>query len=220
MSGVLQIDFNVVFYMVVGIFALAGFMRGWWKEAITTGMLVFLLILLTNPELASTIITKINELLAQLRNVDFVSSGATDTISDIDPAQNQLYIIVMVVLVIVSYFIGNSMEGNFNITTGGRIFGAILGLTNGFIILSLLKEYVLGRYLPEGSFASSSVAPEQLTVTVTNVPQSSITDGFAIWLLIFGGVLLVIYAVMNKFSYTKGKFTTKPPLGYSAPAKK
>lgn len=220
MSGVLQIDFNVVFYMVVGIFALAGFMRGWWKEAITTGILVFLLILLTNPELASTIITKINELLAQIRNVDFVSSGATDSINDIDATQSQFYIILMVIMVVVSYFVGNSMEGNFNITTGGRIFGAILGLTNGFIILSLLKEYVLGRYLPEGAFAASSTAPEQLSITVTNVPQASITDGFAIWLLIIGGVLLLVYAVTNKFSYTKGKFSTKPPLGYSAPAKK
>lgn len=220
MSGVLQVDFNVVFYMVVGIFALAGFMRGWWKEAITTGILVFLLILLTNPELASTIISRINELLAQIRNVEFVSAGATDSISDIDPAQNQIYIIVMVVLVIVSYFIGNSLEGNFNITTGGRIFGAVLGMTNGFIILSLLKEYVLGRYLPEGSFAASATAPEQLSITVTNVPQTSITDGFAIWLLIFAGALILIYAITNKFSYTKGKFSTKPPLGYNAPAKK
>lgn len=213
MPGILQIDFQVFFYMVIGIFGLAGFMRGWWKEAITTGLLVFLLILLAYPELAANIIDQINTLLGRVREVSFVSSGAVDAPSNVDPAESQFYIILMTVLVIISYFIGNAF-GNFNTTTGGRIFGGILGLTNGFIILSLVKEYILRRYLPEGTFMSAAAAPEQITMTITDVPQASITDGFGLWVFIIGGALLLVFAVTSQISYTSGKIKRRPPLGY------
>jgi hypothetical protein len=213
MTSVLDIDFQVVFYMVVGLFGLAGFVRGWWKEAITTGLLVFLLIMLEFPDLAQTIIDTVNNLLGRVRDVELVQSAGVVPPTEVDPNQSQVYIITLVVLVVVSYFIGNSGIGNFNITTGGRIFGGILGFTNGFIILSLVREYILRRFLTPGAFAAAS-APEQLTVNITNVPRSSITDGFAIWVFIIAGALLVMFALFSRISYTSGKLSARPPLGY------
>ena len=44
MNSLVQVDFVVLMYMVAGVFGLVGFFRGWWKEAITAGLLSALLI--------------------------------------------------------------------------------------------------------------------------------------------------------------------------------
>ncbi len=212
--GIIDIDFRVFFYMVVGLFGLAGFLRGWWKEAITTGLLAFLLILLEYPDLAATIIGKINDLLSQLRGSSFVASGTVPPPGNVDPGQSQVYIITLIVLIVVSYFIGKAGVGDAKLTTGGRIFGGVLGLTNGFIILSLLREYVLRRFLPGAGVSAAAAVPNNLTVTVSNVPRQSIMDGFAIWVFIIGGALLLIFAISNRIQYTKGKIGLKPPMGH------
>ncbi len=220
MNGVLNIDFNVVFYMVVGLFGLAGFMRGWWKEAITTGLLAFLLIMLENPELAQQIIDAVNNVLNQLRgNSTFAAAGVTPGL--IPANQQQVYVVVLVLLVVLSYFIGNASLSS-ALTTGGRIFGGVLGFTNGFIVLSLFKEYVLGRFLPGGlatelgtaSVAGAAAVPESLTVTIANVPRTSITDGFSIWVFIIGGAFLFLFALTSRVAIENGKITKRPPLGY------
>ena len=125
MNNTLNIDYTVVFYMVVGLFGLAGFLRGWWKEAITTGLLSLLLIMLEKPELAQQIIDSINKLIDTFRNSSaFSAAGNLAPGSEISASQRETYIIVLIVLIIVSYFIGN-MTLNNNLTAGGRIFGAI-----------------------------------------------------------------------------------------------
>ena len=212
--GIIDIDFQVFFYMVVGLFGLAGFLRGWWKEAITTGLLAFLLILLEYPDLAATLIGKINDLLSRLRDVSFVASGTVPPPGNVDPSQSQVYIITMIVLVVASYFIGKASLGDVNLTTGGRIFGGVLGLANGVIILSLFREYVLRRFLPGAGVSAAAAVPDNLTVTIRNVPRETIADGFAIWVFIIGGVLLLLFAVSNRIEYTKGKIGAKPPLGH------
>ncbi len=225
MNNTLNIDYNVVFYMVVGLFGLAGFLRGWWKEAITTGLLSLLLIMLEKPELAQQIIDSINKLLDSFRNSSaFSAAGSLAPGGDIPANQRETYIIVLIVLIVVSYFIGN-MTLNNDLTTGGRIFGGVLGFTNGFIVLSLFKEYILGRFLPGGlatelgtasaaSIATAASVPDNLTLSITNVPKASITDGFAIWIFIVGGVLLLLFALSSRVQFERGKITKRPPLGY------
>jgi len=215
MNGVLNIDFQVFFYMVVGLFGLVGFLRGWWKEAITTGLLVFLLIMLKYPTLAATIIERINGIIDLIRASDTIrAAGAIDPPATVDPAQSQFYVILLIVLVAASYFIGKVGLGNAAVTAGGRLFGGILGFTNGFIILSLLREYVLRRFLPNSGIAAASVTPDNITMTITGVPQTSITDGLTIWILIIGGGLLFLASLSTRFKLTKGSISKQPPPGY------
>lgn len=223
MNGVLSIDFNVVLYMVVGLFGLAGFLRGWWKEAITTGLLAFLLVMLENPELAQQIIDAINNLLNSVRGISTIAAAGVAP-GTIVASQQQVYVVVLVLLVVMSYFVGNASLNN-SLTTGGRIFGGVLGFTNGFIVLSLFKEYVLGRFLPGGlatelgtinaaSAATAASVPQNLTVSIANVPQTSITDGFSIWIFIIGGAMLFLFALTSRVGIQNGKLSAKPPVGY------
>ena len=207
-------DFQVFFYMVIGIFGLAGFMRGWWKEAITTGLLVFLLAMLKYPDLAAAVVDLLNQGLDLLSQLLIKAGLLQQSIAHIDPANSQFYIFTLVFFVIISYFIGRSAAGTLNITVGGRMFGAILGLLNGFIILSLFREYILQRYLPNTGIATSTAAASTATMTVSNVPQQTVMDGAGIWILIIGGVLLLFFAISSRISYTSGKVKTRAPIGY------
>ncbi|MFQ5577646.1 MAG: hypothetical protein ACE5G8_11755, partial [Anaerolineae bacterium] len=125
----------------------------------------------------------------------------------------------LIVLIIVSYFIGKTGVGDLKLTTGGRLFGGVLGLTNGFIVLSLLREYVLRRFLPGSGVSAAAAVPDNLTLTISNVPRETIMDGFAIWVFIIGGALLLIIALSSRISYTSGKISRRSPLGY-VPGKK
>ncbi len=225
MNNTLDINYTVVFYMIVGLFGLAGFLRGWWKEAITTGLLTLLLIMLEKPDLAQQIIDSVNNLLDKFRTTAaFSAAGSLAPTTDIQANQRETYIIVLIALVIVSYFIGNMTLSN-DLTAGGRIFGGMLGFTNGFIALSLFKEYILGRFLPGGlatelgaasaaSAATAASIPDNLTLSITNVPKTSITDGFSIWIFIVGGALLFLFALTSRVSIERGKISKRPPLGY------
>jgi hypothetical protein len=208
-------DFQVFFYMVIGIFGLAGFMRGWWKEAITTGLLVFLLAMLKYPDLAAAVVDLLNQGLDLLSQLLIKTGLLQQSIAHIDPANSQFYIFTLIFFIIISYFIGRSAAGTLNITVGGRMFGAILGLLNGFIILSLFREYILQRYLPNtGVTASAAATATTATMTVSNVPSQTVMDGAGIWILIIGGVLLFFFAISSRISYTSGKVKTRAPIGY------
>jgi hypothetical protein len=69
----MQINWTIVTYIVVGYFAIAGFSRGWWKEAITTVVLTVLILFLQNPGWAETVINAINSLLATIWS--YLTSG-------------------------------------------------------------------------------------------------------------------------------------------------
>src|ERR1051325_4109723 len=57
-----QINVTLLTYIVVIIFAISGFYRGWWKEAITTIILAFLIFLLQTPNFAQNLITTFNSI--------------------------------------------------------------------------------------------------------------------------------------------------------------
>ncbi len=209
-----EIDFQVFFYMVIGIFGLAGFMRGWWKEAITTGGLVFLLTMLKYPDLANAVVGMLNKGLDFLSELLIKTGLLSNNISHIDSGNSQFYVFTLIFFVILSYFVGRSAGGTINSTVGGRMFGAILGLANGFIILSLFREYILSRYLPNSGVSTAAVPGNATTLTVSSVPQESIMDGVGVWILIIGGLLLFFFAITSRISYTSGKMSTRAPIGY------
>lgn len=222
--GTVDIDFNTFILMVAGIFGLSGFVRGWWKEAITTALLILLLVLLREQELAASIIESINSVIrlgATFFSADSLEvealAAAANTVEPpvvIDPSQFTVYLGLLIFLIVASYFVGNATVGEYELSPLARIFGGILGLINGFIIISLVREYILGRFIPETGIASTAAAPSEVSVTVVNIPQTSITDGLTPWVIIVAGILVVLLAIGSSVDYQGGKISKKPPLGY------
>ncbi len=223
MVGSVIIDFETFLIMVAGIFGLVGFVRGWWKEAITTGLLILLLFLLRQPTIAGSIIEQINKILRiiaalftarSLELTEIAAAAGTVEAPRVDPGAFQPYIIVLIILIVASYFVGNVALNGAVLTPIARLFGGILGLINGFIILSLLREYILRRFLPESGVSAAAAVPDTITVTVSNVPEASIMDGLTFWAVLIGGLLVVILALGTRFKYTSGKVVRQTPLGY------
>ncbi|MEM7344736.1 MAG: hypothetical protein AAF485_10865, partial [Chloroflexota bacterium] len=59
----MEIDGTILTYTFVGLYALFGFYRGWWREAMTTTFLAVLVLLLQQPVWAQFVIDSINSLL-------------------------------------------------------------------------------------------------------------------------------------------------------------
>jgi uncharacterized membrane protein required for colicin V production len=224
MDSTVIIDFQTFITLVIGIFGLVGFVRGWWKEAITTGLLVTLLTLLKQPEWAQGIIDFFNRIILLI--TAFFTAGSLEPTEiaaaastaqppvTIDPGAFRPYIIILIILVVFSYFIGNAGIGNSVVTPIARLFGGILGLINGFVIISLLREYALRRFLPESGVSAATAVPDQITVQIAGVPQSTIMDGFTAWVFIIGGILILVLALGTRYHYINGKLIKRAPLGY------
>jgi hypothetical protein len=102
----------------------------------------------------------------------------------LDPNSYRLYIGFTAIMVLVSYIVGDlSFKGK--ITPLGRLIGGILGLANGYVLLSLIKQFIVNYLQSQGEFFAQS---DQLAVRVTNVPAESFLAGYGI---IFVFVVLV-----------------------------
>jgi len=220
MTNLVQVDYNVLAYMIVGVFGLVGFFRGWWKEAITAGLITLLLVMLMVPSLATVIVGALNTVVDTVWN--FIqslrqSSPAVASVAqagpppDVNPQRYWVYVFILVVLVLASYFIGRIglTEG---VSAGSRLLGALVGFYNGFVSVSLLREFVIGRYLPGASAAAASATPpSSVSVQVMNMPQASGTDTPTIYILIAVGFLLFIIALITGFNVQGVKLSRKAP---------
>jgi hypothetical protein len=115
----------------------------------------------------------------------------------LDPRDRSLYVIILVILVGLSYFTGGFALGQRQITAGGRIAGGALGAFNGFVVVNLVKEYIVGRFLPGAQLSAQSATriPSMLSVSVANVPPDTTMAGTP-QLLVFGiGVMVVVLMV-------------------------
>ena len=178
----MEINWTVLSYFVIGLFALNGFFRGWWKEAITTAFLVFLVFLLAQPQFADDFINIVNivletiyailpaELLNLLQNslqstpsTASTASAASGTIQ-IDPGDGNTWLMLLIVFVafavLVSRFtLPDHGPGNgYAVRPVGSILGGLVGGLNGLIIINLVREYVDGRNLPAGTSFSAQTA--------------------------------------------------------------
>lgn len=228
--SIIEVDFQIIFYMIVGFFGLVGFLRGWWKEGITTIFLVFLLLLIQRPDIAIRIIDSINKVIKLIftfftaRSLEPEALAATAATVEppvtIDPTTFKIYLITLIALVVASYFISNNRIGNNIVTPGGRLVGAVLGIINGVIALSLIREYAIGRFLPGAQVSAAAAPPTTFALQVTNLPRSSITEGAAIWVFLIGGAILGLLVLGTRWQYTKGQLKSLTPPGYKAPPKK
>ncbi len=220
MNPMIEIDFITLTYMVIAVFGLVGFLRGWWKEAITTGLLTILLVMLKEPNFAGTIVEFIGRIVGGIWDAVTLLFESSEVISttvqvqappEVDAERYSTYIIILVLLVIASYFFGK-MGLATELSAGARILGALMGFYNGFVIVSLVREFMVGRFLPGASDVSATAAPpSSMSLQVTNLPQASIADSPTAFFLISIGFVVFFLALVTGWRVDKMKVGRKEP---------
>lgn len=166
-----EINWTILTYIIIGFFAISGFSRGWWKEAVTTVILVIFVVLLQIPGVAEAIIELYNEAVAFIWAIlpDTVQSGVVSTVETVfsvqvddppfqidlgDPANWLLIFLVLLALAVLlsRIFLPQwARTGQvYEVTPLGGFLGALLGGLNGFLIVNLIREFIYGRFLPGG----------------------------------------------------------------------
>jgi hypothetical protein len=105
----------------------------------------------------------------------------------LDSDSYRLYIVITVVLIAISYVVGEATF-KFKMTPLSRLLGGLLGGFNGYIILSLLKQYMINHLAARDvAFTASG----DLAVQVSEVPTSNFFSGSGI-VFIFVVVISVV----------------------------
>ncbi len=212
----MQVNWMIVTYFVVGFFAIAGFSKGWWREALTTVTLAFLLFLLRQPEIALDLVEFVNGLVVTTWNFIPLSFQITlrdiiNTIFDLDniggppqldPTSSGSWMIILAVMIAFSIMLSRRWLVDGVPTTQGSLLGLLIGGVNGFITLGLIREYLDGRSLPGSAgpateivlAGSSGVAPASsaLSLQATNLPSFTVLDSIIPWFIIAIAILFVI----------------------------
>jgi hypothetical protein len=222
--SIIDIPYETLMIIIVALFALSGFLRGWWREGITTIFLILLTIFLTSPDLAEGIITFVNGVIQAGWNIivglletlgivePTVAATSTPPIV-INPSDRTTFIIILIVMVLLSYFTSKITLGGRTVTVGGRIFGGILGAINGFLAFNLVKEYIVGRFFPSTGLSAQSAAPSQLSIAITDVPPESVFTDTSQLLVIGIGLVILALLLANRLT-SKGK--RREPWGYKS----
>ncbi len=234
----MQINWTLIACLVIGFFVIAGFSKGWWKEAIITAFLLAPIFLLQNPDVAQTLITGINDAIAWVWDIlpnsitSFFNTGidaafvvnTSNAAPQIDAANPTTWIVFLAVLVGGAILLSRASLGS-NPTLFGKLLGALLGLVNGFLILSLFREYLDGRALPGNTppdselnlVGTSAFGPAAQTVTVeaTNLPNYTIFDSGTPWIIMGIIVLFMVLLLRTRVGIAKNddgsKVATKVP---------
>jgi len=196
----LPIEYSDLVMLFLFVFAIVGLMRGWYKEGITSFFVAALAVLVWRPSLAQKIIETVNDLLKLI--IMFLKSGfslqpqslmaqTVDPKLLLDPDSYRLYIVVTVVLIAVSYVIGEATFKD-KMTPLGRLLGGVLGAFNGYVILALGKQYLLNHLQSKNAFVAQS---NQLSIEMANVPTSNFFAGSGIifiFVVVVGVVALLV----------------------------
>lgn len=237
----MQIDWTIVSYVVVGIFALIGFFRGWWKEALATFFLTLLVLLLRQPDLARTVVEWLNQGAAVvssfLANL-FGFSVDSGTVFQLEPNRSSTWLIILFFVLGFSallawIFLPSSASKApakyYTLTVIGRVLGLLVGAVNGFLFINLVREYLDGRSLPGNtslgeasatSLSNAAIAAPASTfsVQVVNLPDFTILDSYIPWLIIGSGILVLVAVlaarVAIQFKPWAVKVNYADPFGY------
>jgi hypothetical protein len=238
-----EIDWTTFTLAIIALFTLAGFFKGWWKEAITTGFLIFLLFLLNTPAAAQAVVDLVNSGIefvwglipgSILPTVEAVVNVSPGEVPYVDASSGGTWLIALMFAMVLSILIARYGLSNYNASPIGSILGGLLGGFNGFIFMGLIREYLDGRNLPSASQAAvvlpseiaqsagaQAVAGSGVAFTATNVPAITIMDSYMPWILMLIGAGVLLMALKNRVGYQKSsngyrKFTTKRPYGYKS----
>ncbi len=193
----LQIPYDQLLLLVMALFMGVGALRGWYREFISTAVLVALAVFLIEPQLATPVVRYISELLRIV--VAFVRSGfslnlsrlasvADETTLPFDASNPYMFfIIALVIFVLVSYATGGSLK---KVTALSRLLGGLLGLFNGYLVISLFKEYALKYFQKASPGLAAAGTPGTVGVAVANLPATGFLGGRG------GTVVLALLALM------------------------
>jgi len=211
----MEINWVLLTYIIIGYFAISGFSRGWWKEAITTVVLAILIFLLQNPTWAQTVVNMFNSLIAAVW--DMIPGNVLPAVNDgveaafavntgggtiqADASDPGTWLVILALLVGGAILFSRTTLGH-EPTLLGKVTGALVGGLNGFLLLSLVREYLDGRALPGRSApateiavtGSSSFGPPASGVSIqaTNLPGYTILDSVIPWVAVGVGLLFLI----------------------------
>ena len=216
-----EINWTIITYFVIGLFALAGFFKGWWKEAITTFFLCILVFFLKFPDIAAWFIDKINDLLQFLwdwLSFFFVDILGIDQVPQFDASDGGTWIIILVLFLALSIIIGRGGLPNqigrigrfyiYPVTPTGSFLGGLLGGLNGFLIINLMREYLTGSNLPTGNqlpteIAAAAgqtvgVASSGVGFTLTDLPTFTALNNPLVWIIIGFGAIIALLTLKNR----------------------
>jgi hypothetical protein len=194
----IPIEYTEVLTLVLILFGIVGMMRGWYREGVTALFVAFLAILVWRPEIGRSIIDWFNGLLrfilsffrAGLTFNTAKLSAASAGVGDVlDPNSYQLWIIITVVLVGISYAVGEATFSG-SVSPLGRLLGGVIGAANGFVLFSLVKQFLANNWGAQNGISAQSVG--DVAIQMTNVPGDSFVSGYGI---IF--VLILLIAVVG-----------------------
>jgi hypothetical protein len=215
----MEINWAVLAYILIGLFALSGFFKGWWKESITTYFLLFLVLLLYVPLLAQIFVASLNFIFALIAGIlpdswrialaDWLETGlGIPTVNgaiQLDPTNGGTWLVILIVFVGLGILLGRALLPNYFrkgvIYIPGikaSLLGALIGAFNGFLIVSLITAYL-------GS-GPTTAAPESAGVLrAVAVPRFTLTESWIPWVFIIISLLVIVAALGNRVSITKDK---------------
>jgi hypothetical protein len=232
----IEINWSAITYYVIGLFALSGFFRGWWKEAITAFFLGILVFLLRTPEMAQAVIDWLNPILLTVWN--WLSSSVHNLLAtyfdltsfQLDASSRQTWLVILLVMLGFSFLLGALLlpsqirtAGSYTtyvVTPLASFLGGLLGGLNGFLIINLVREYLSGGNLPTGTEEPATevavaggqtvgIASSGVGVQVTDLPGFTTLNNFWGWLVVALGFLLLLFVLMNRI------MGSKQPPGYN-----
>lgn len=214
----MEVDWTMLSLVVIGLFAMSGFFKGWWKEAIATAFLIVLVFLLGNSAIAQMAIDGLNKITATVWKFIPESGLAALNLSQVPPQADasspSIWVVILILCLTLATLIGRSTlrnyghGGGYEVRPMGSLLGAVLGGFNGFVAMGLLKAYLDKSGLPASSVAtlgSAANVPSGVAITAMDVPAFSITDSFLPWVIILLGGLVLVMAVKNRVGYIKSK---------------
>jgi hypothetical protein len=239
----MEVNWTILAYIIIGLFALSGFFKGWWKEAITSYFLIILALLLYFPVVAQLLIASLNMVFALIARIlpdslrvslaNLIEAGlGIPTVNgaiQLDASNGGVWLIILLICIGMAILLSRALIPNtfrlgikqiYRPTLAASMLGALIGAFNGFLIISLILAYVGGQ-------GSSGAAP---TMAGTNqarvgilqgvaVPSFSLTESWVPWLFILIGVMFFSAAIGNRISIKRDKdgyvkINTLKPLGY------
>jgi len=224
--GIITIDYDTLTLVAIMLFAAIGFFRGWFREGMTTIMLLVLAALLVKPELATPIIEFINQLLKLIisffkgllsLNLDQMLE-MYKTMDDIFTPDNpyQFLLWATVFLLAMSYLAGKLFVGDGSLTPLSHLLGGLLGALNGFVVISLVKEFLL-KYVDKiplpttadiAAQGGQGLEPNQMAIVMGGggaAQTASSSEGYTLYLAIFLGLIIAALILGKIFNWGVGK---------------